>query len=380
MLLRCYLPVSSLSSALSCVGVLYVRRPLLPILEDVLLEFDSSSGLLRVSLSDSENYLSLDVLPCRYDAGSASLSLCVPYASLSSYVKLLPSDVELCFEYSGVEVVEGSSLLLSHSGGSLSLPCMPSSSYPSLPLLSSDLSFSVPSSLLRGFFHPCASYLDGSGAANPLYSHVLFGHELGGLFVCATNARLLWHVHEPLACGDFRLLLDSRLLPLLSSFASYGDDVRVDVGSGRAMFSVGALSVVVRGHEGRYPDFRRVIPSSSDVRVDASRDELLSSVRRCVLSAGVDGTLRVVVSPGGLSMSSSDSSRGCSSSESLAVQSDGSLVIGLNGALLLRLLGALPSDAVRLSFCGASRPVLFSCGGGDAVSLLMPSVLNDVEP
>lgn len=139
------------------------------------------------------------------------------------------------------------------------------------------------------------------------------------------------------------------------------DLVEVGFARGRIVFRAEQTLLTVRQIEDTYPDFQRVIPASSAVKLPIERDRLLSAVKRiAVLTSNRTYIVKLELSKGQLALTSSTPDYGEGRDE-IDVDYDGDgMVIGFNYTYLLDVLGVIRGDLVTLEFSNEDGPTLIT--------------------
>ena len=157
------------------------------------------------------------------------------------------------------------------------------------------------------------------------------------------------------------------------------DTQAIDVGfaKGYVLFRTGgnnATTLIVRQIEDAYPDYGRVIPASSPVRIEIDRQRMIQAVRRiAILTSSKTYIVKMELEPGRLAFTTSNPDYGEGRDE-IDVDYDGEgLVIGFNYVYLLDVLGVLRGETVALECSdGFSPTVLTSPTEEGALFVVMP--------
>ena len=193
------------------------------------------------------------------------------------------------------------------------------------------------------------------------------GHRLSRVQIDAEAAGYDGQVHEAIVhkkgVHEVKRLLD-------------GDNPMVDVafGKGDILFRSGGTTFTVRQIEDRFPDYERVIPASSPIRIEVDRARLVGAIRRiAVLTSSKTYIIKMELSPGQLAFTTSNPDYGEGRDE-LDVEFDGEgVVIGFNYTYLLDVLNAIRGDKVIFELSDEYGPtVLTAPGEPGALFVVMP--------
>ncbi len=186
-------------------------------------------------------------------------------------------------------------------------------------------------------------------------------------------------LEEPVA-GSLEANVPARALQEVTRIASAvaAEEVSVTTHRNQVVFEIGDVVVSSRLVEGRFPNYRQLLPENyeHELRVDGA--ELLSVVRRVSLLAQKNAPLRLAFSEGELEVSARTPDVG-EARETLPVAFQGeALEIGFNPEFLRDGLESAGSDDLVLKLTSPLRPGLIQSGtdGDGFLYLVMPIRLN----
>lgn len=126
------------------------------------------------------------------------------------------------------------------------------------------------------------------------------------------------------------------------------DPVTIDVSSGQIRFRFGNVELISKLVEGKFPDYKRVIPTDYVDYFDVSREALLASLQRAaILSTDKMRSVRFQMADNVLTASSSNAEQEEALEEIEIDYSFAPLDVGFNVSYLLDFLSSLKSDTVR---------------------------------
>lgn len=180
--------------------------------------------------------------------------------------------------------------------------------------------------------------------------------------------------------GSIEANVPARALQELSRVASSGaaDEVAIAARRSQIVFELGSVTMLSRLVEGKFPNYRQLLPESyeHELRVDGS--ELLATVRRVSLLAQRNAPLRLAFREGELEVSARTPDVG-EARETIPVAFQGeTLEIGFNPEFLRDGLETAGSDDLVLKLISPLRPGLIQSGsnGEGFIYLVMPIRLN----
>jgi DNA polymerase III subunit beta len=186
-------------------------------------------------------------------------------------------------------------------------------------------------------------------------------------------------LEEPLE-GSIEANVPARALQEVTRIASSAgaDAVGVTTRQNQVVFEIGPVVLSSRLVEGRFPNYRQLLPESYEHELRIDGGELLAVVRRVSLLAQKNAPLRLRFSEGELEVSARTPDVG-EARETLPVAFQGeTLEIGFNPDFLRDGLESAGSDDLVLKLISPLRPGLIQSGGdGDGfMYLVMPIRLN----
>jgi DNA polymerase-3 subunit beta len=300
----------------------------------------------------------------------------VPGRLLLDVVRSLPKD-ELTLEYRSaqqdVEVVSGTA--------KFHLRTLPREDFPNLPEPGGSTML-VPT---RAFVETINRVARSASRdeTRPHLTGVLVSASGQELRMVATDSYRLsvkeTALEQPLD-GELEANVPARTLQELGRIAGGdGADGEIEVAAleNQVVFSVGDTVLSSRLVEGRFPNYRQLLPETFEHELRLSTAELLEVVRRISLLAQKNAPLRMAFTEGALEVSAQTPDVG-EASESLPVPFKGEpLEIGFNPEFLRDGLESAESEELLLKLISPLRPGLVQSGDdGGFTYLVMPIRLN----
>src|SRR5436305_10943239 len=176
--------------------------------------------------------------------------------------------------------------------------------------------------------------------------------------------------------GSLEANVPARTLQELSRVASAGGAEEIEIAAleNQVIFNLGDVVISSRLVEGRFPNYRQLLPESYEHELNVNGPEMLEVVRRISLLAQKNAPLRMAFSEGAVEVSAQTPDVG-EASESLPVPFKGEpLEIGFNPEFFRDGLESAESDEVLLKLISPLRPGLIESGGEDGgfIYLVMP--------
>jgi DNA polymerase III subunit beta len=300
----------------------------------------------------------------------------VPGRLLLDVVRALPKE-ELSLEYRSsqqdVEVVSGTA--------KFHLRTLPLEDFPKLPEPAGS-TMRVPSQAFVETINRVARSASRD-ETRPHLTGVLVSASGKELRMVATDSYRLsvkeTSLDEPLD-GELEANVPARTLQELGRVAGADNPegaIEIAALENQVVFTVGETVLSSRLVEGRFPNYRQLLPESFEHELRLSTAELLEVVRRISLLAQKNAPLRMAFSDGALEVSAQTPDVG-EASESLPVPFKGeSLEIGFNPEFLRDGLESAESDELVFKLISPLRPGLIQSGDdGGFTYLVMPIRLN----
>jgi len=148
-----------------------------------------------------------------------------------------------------------------------------------------------------------------------------------------------------------------------------GDDdepVLIDVSGNQVRFRFGAVEMISKLVEGKFPDYQRVIPQGYTRRATVARDLLAASLARAsILTSDKFKGVRLSLSPGVMKIQTSNTEQEEAVEEIEVDYAGDALEIGFNVGYLQDVLGNLKSESVCVDFGDANTSALLTVPGDE---------------
>jgi len=215
-----------------------------------------------------------------------------------------------------------------------------------------------------------------SDEARPVLTAVLLQTADGKLYMAATDSYRLAEKRLGDNTEGVELLVPvSAMQDLLRIVGDSEGEVQVTSDEQQILFRVGDVELVARLIEGKYPDYRKLIPGSFATTATLKRADLLNVTKVSSLFARESAgsiTIHVDESKQNLSIRSVASQLGENTATAEA-KVTGTGVITLNSRYLLDALHALSGDEVLFAFNGKLEPtVIRDPAADDYTHIIMP--------
>lgn len=359
---------SELTESLSVVSKGMSARSTLPILSGILLT--CSEGTLTLQSTDLEVSVRHKV-PCLVESEGKTV---IPGKLLGDIVRSLP-EAAVTIE------TEGDMASIRCQQSSFTLKTLKPADFPGFPEISVNQSVSLPSALLGSMVKRVGRAVSRD-ETRAVLTGILVVVDGPSLRMVATDSYRLAVsevILEKTLAENMEVVVPGRALEEVSRAAGAVEEINLGVTDNQIVFEFGETTFVTRRIEGSFPNYKQLIPASSETTVEIPTDEFASAVKRVSLMALHNTPLRINVSAEDqtLSLSATTQDVGDASEDVMAKVEGGDVEIAFNHAFLNDGLGAIATDTVKLEVQNALKPGLLRARGeDDFLYLLMPVRLS----
>lgn len=352
----------NLNRALNTVARVANSRNQLPILANVLVK--TSDNRLSISATN------LDIAITQYIGAKVSTegSITVPARLMQDFIGSLPADT-ISLELKDTKLHIRTDQYQSVVNGILA------DDFPVMPTIQNGTKWEVPTSNLKKALQQVVFAASGD-ESRPVLTGVLLHTIDGKLCVTATDSYRLAEKTLGDNKQDISLLIPATAMQDLLRILGDGDEpVRITHNDQQVLFEVGDVELITRLVDGKYPDYRKLIPAAFTSSVVVKRSEFINVTKVSSLFARESAgsvTIHLDDETQMLSIHSIASQLGeNTSSAGGTVTGNGDIT--LNSRYLLDGLQALTSDEVLFGFNGKLEPtILKDPKSGDYVHIVMP--------
>lgn len=352
----------NLNRALSSVSRVANSRGTLPILANVLIKTSSN----RLSLSATN----LDIAITHYIGAKVSDegSITVPARLMQDFVSSLPDGV-INLELDDTKLHVTTDQYNSIVNGIVA------DDFPVMPGISDGKKWSLDASALKKGLQQVV-FAASNDETRPVLTGVLFQSTNGKLNLAATDSYRLAEKQVGQVKEDVNFLVPaSAIQDLLRAIDETNEKVIITHDEQQVLFQAGDVELVTRLVDGKYPDYKKLIPEKFATKATLKRADLVNVTKVSSLFARESAgsvTIEVDEKTGKLSIRSVASQLGENTATAEA-KITGSGSITLNSRYLLDGLNALSGDEVTFGFNGKLEPTLLKDAANDDYKhIIMP--------
>jgi len=352
----------NLNKALSTVARVANTRGTLPVLANVLIK--TEGGRLSIAATN------LDIAITHYIGAKVSVegAITVPARLMQDFVSSLPAGV-IDLELDGYKLNIATEQYQSVING------VSAEEFPVMPAIAGGKTWSIPASELKKSLQQVV-IAASNDETRPVLTGVYLHTVDGSLYMAATDSYRLAEKELFKTDEQINLLVPvTAMNDLLRIVSDSDDEVRVTSDDQQVLFQVGDVELVARLIEGKYPDYRKLIPQTFQTTAILKRADLLNATKISSLFARESAgsiTLNVDESTQELSIRSVASQLGENTAHAVAKVTGGGSIT-LNSRYLLDALNALSGEEVSFSFNGKLEPtVLRDPANASYTHIVMP--------
>jgi len=352
----------NLNRALGAVARVANMRNPLPVLANVLIK--TSNNRLSIAATN------LDIAITQYVGAKIAEegSITVPARLMQDFVSSLPAGV--------IDVrLEGTRLHITTEQYNSVINGIVADDFPEMPTIENGRTWQLPGAVLKRGLQQVVFAASGD-ESRPVLTGVLLHVTEGKLYMAATDSYRLGEKQLGSGEAGVNLLVPaSAMQDLLRILGDEDDEVRVTHDEQQVLFRVGDTELVARLLEGKYPDYRKLIPQKFAVSATLKRADLVNVTKVSSLFARESAgsvTIDVDEAAQKLSIRSVASQLGENTATATGTIT-GSGSITLNSRYLLDALQALQGESVVFGFNGKQEPTLLKdAASADYVHIVMP--------
>lgn len=339
----------NLAKALQVVGRVASGKTPLPILSNILFRTDENRLLLAAT--------NLEIAISQHIGGKVEQdgAITVPARLMSEFISALPKgNVELEAEGTKLQITSGTYKSTIHG--------MAPDEFPALPDITAQQTLTVPVAIMKRSIQQTvlvASSDDTRPVLTGVYCHT---HE-GSLYFAATDGyRLAERMVIKTDQAIEAIIPAQTLQDVLRVITDDSNDITMIFDENQVRILVDDIEITSRLIDGTFPDYRQLVPASSDITAKLAKDEFGRITKIASLFARESGgsvTLNAIQEEQKLSIHSVASQLGENTSEAEAeVNADGQVT--LNSRYLIEALNCIDSPKLEFSFSGKLSPCVLT--------------------
>lgn len=366
-----------LNRVLSRVQSIVERRPAVPVLSNV--KITAGGGRLKFVATDMDICLEESI---NADTGPEKDSITLPAVTLYEIIRKLPSNIDVAFTK-----VAGSadSVQISADSSEFSLPAIDPSEFPSFEDAASTSYFEIQSDVFQTLLtrtKHAMSYDETRYYLNGIYIHPSADDDsLPVLATVATDGHRMAMGTAALPAGAQEMpgiiLPRKAVLEIVKLLDGYDGIVGIGLSTRKATLTMGSATITTKLIDGKFPDYKRVIPKSNPRKMVVNTKNMISAIE-LVTAVAMDKTktVRLTISQNQLVIKAISEINGNARGEQnieISSNSDSASSISFNSKYLLEALAVIEGPMTTITFdTGAGAVAIFDENDINFLHVLMP--------
>lgn len=357
----------NLKDGLQSVAHIAGKHANLPILSNIHIQAKDSS--ITLATTDLEIGITTTVRGKITEEGEFTVSAKL----LADYISLLPNE--------RIDVIQqGNELRITCGSHQTKIKGEGAEDYPVIPSVTEGVTFSL----------PLTAWQEAVSEVVFATAHNETRAELSGVYISLSPTAITfaatdsYRLAEKTITGTFSIsdprsvIIPTKTLQEVLRFTAGDGTVSCVVGENQILFTCGALTLVSRIIEGRYPDYRQIIPDSAEQKTHAhvNRQELIRAIKAAALFSPTtvnDVHLDFPQAKKTVVVSAVNTQSGESTSEVAAVTEGNDNGLVLNYRYLLDGLTHITAEDIEFSMSDAASPCIFTgAGKKEYIYVIMP--------
>ncbi|MBU1151697.1 DNA polymerase III subunit beta [Patescibacteria group bacterium] len=355
-----------LDRALSIVDKAISPNNTLPVLNNILLKAEGKR--LYFSATNLEIAIS-----CNIDAdvrGEGAIT--VPAKLISNYISLLNDEkVEL-------SIVEGMSLAVNSSSSSTKIKCISADEFPLIPKIEKAKEYKVKMDDLHEAINE-TTFAASMNTSRPVLSGVLLDYDKDGMKLVTTDSYRLAEKKLKLSAGkeDVSCIIPAKtMIELGKVITKSGEkEVKIMISDNQILFTSGGVEMISRLIEGKFPDYKKIIPTEHKSVLEVNVEDLSLVLKRVSLFARENNnSVKLSATNDGKLLISSEETKVGEEKAELLIKIEGeNNKISLNAQYLLDVLTYISADKIKILINDKVSPALIKpVKGDDYIYIIMP--------
>jgi DNA polymerase III subunit beta len=364
---------SELLKQLSTISGVIASNPLVPILENFLLQLDTTT--LTITASDMQTVMVTEANVDSTDSGA----IAVPAKLLMDTLRSLPEQpvtVNIDMDTFGTELVT--------SNGRFKLAGENPMDFPRAPQVNRNFSIELDSSIL-GSAIASTIFATSTDDLRPAMTGMFVElNEEYTTFVATDGHRLIRYRRDDVKSSNATSIIIPRkaLMLLKACLPNEVMPVKAEFSNSNAFFSFGNIKMICRLIDERFPDYENVIPQNNPNKMKIGRAQFLSSLKRIsIYSNKTTHQIRLKIAADELVISAEDLDYSNEATEKLPCEFVGEdMEIGFNAKFLVEILNNFNAESLSFEMSQPNRAGIIipdqKNENEDILMLVMPVMLN----
>ena len=365
---------TEIQNRLQAVSKIIPSKVTLPILENILL--DIKDGRINISAADYEGRMNTSIEGVLVEN---NISICIDPKKTIDALKTLPE------QPISISIEDNLNIIIRYKGGKFEMMGKLSKEFPQEKNISDAQHLSIPSKLLFNGIEKTL-FCSANDELRPIMNGVYLSFSQGQINFVASDGHklaLLEHFDESIT-EDISFVLPQKIATILKNMIGNSDEpVNLFIKDNFVRIEYKSDSIIATLIEGKYPNYRSVIPQNNDKFLSVETSSIKGAIKRVsVFSNPASSLVKLQLNKNKLAISAQDIDFSTAADETVDCEySSQEMAIGFKGHFLAELISAIPTIEMKMSFSEPSRATLITPidekTGDKLTYLLMPMMLNN---
>ena len=196
---------------------------------------------------------------------------------------------------------------------------------------------------------------------NGVYLHITEGHGRNFLTGVATDSHRLSSSSLEIENSDFNSLILPRktVFQLCSLLSETNEKLSMQASDNKIKFTLGKIKLISKVIDGKFPDYKKVVPTSNDKTLVVSSRDFINSIER-VASVSLDRKegVKLTINKDNVQLSVNSANSGDGNEKINAEFSSGNLNISFNSKYLIDIASEIADKNLKINLKDSVSPVL----------------------
>lgn len=270
--------------------------------------------------------------------------------------------------------------IIKHKKGKFNIPLGDVDEFPTPKMDENPTQIFVESNILFNWLKEARNFV-ASDELRPIMNGVYLYVKNNEMGVCASDGHKLYTDHMKWEDNEeVDAVLSDKAISTLLNVINGTNITNIFFGERNVAFKAGDTSILCRKLEGRYPNFKAVIPSTHTIECECNKNEFLDSLNRCLIMANAASLIKMSIDGMNCKLEAEDFDFSKKGEENLLLacsEAGTAITIGFKGIFAKLCLDAVESENVKMEMTDHSRAIVFKDENKEnKVILLMPMAIS----
>ena len=354
-------------NALSVGATLAGRCKTLPVLDNVKIKV--KDAFLQIVSMDSESAIQkrTSFIECDEQGEFA-----VNASDLLKAVKAVKDDTVI-LSYSK----EQNALVVKHKKGNISLSAITTEDFPVVVHGENGETITLGSATLFTWLNAAKAFVATDGV-RPTMVGMYIEVKDNAVTVCASDGtKLFTDSVENGSMANVNAIIPSGVLNAIQNVINGTSDCQVTIDTTHTTVSVDDAKIITRNIDGRYPNFKAVIPVNQTISVGLNKREFSDALSRVSICSNATSLIRMNVEGMNVTIDADNADFGKSAKEDMMCEhTGGDIIIGFKHDSMVGLIGSIVSENITIQMSTPDRAMIVKDAEmPNKVLLTMPCLL-----